>query len=227
MSSALRTQFLDHMILHRFSPHTQKNYLLAVKGLTRFYNQPPDALSNEQIQQYFLYLIKEKKLAWGSLNNIFCGISCFYKNVLKWDETRFTIPPRPRIKKLPSVLSEEEVLRLFAATDNLKHRVILKTAYSAGLRLSEVLSLRPEHIESDPSRMMIRVEQGKGRKDRYTLLSRHLLPELREYWRTYQPRQWLFPGYNPTKHMGPTSVHQIFHKAKKKPALPGAGVFIA
>jgi len=118
------------MILHRFSPHTQKNYLLAVKGLSRFYNQPPDALSNEQIQKYFLYLIKEKKLAWGSLNNIFCGISCFYKNVLKWDETRFTIPPRPRIKKIPSVLSEEEVIRLFEATDNLKHRVILKTAYN-------------------------------------------------------------------------------------------------
>jgi len=173
MSSTLKTQFLDHMILHRFSPHTQKNYLLAVKGLVRFYKQSPDSLSNEQIQQYFLYLIKEKKLAWGSLNNIFCGILCFYKNVLKWDETRFTIPPRPRTKKLPSVLSEEEVIRLFEATDNLKHRVILKTAYSAGLRLSEVLSLRPEHIESDPSRMMIRVEQGKGKKDRYTLLSQN------------------------------------------------------
>ena len=123
-------------------------------------------------------------------------------------------------------MSEEEVKRLFEAADNLKHRVLLKTTYSAGLRLSEVISLRPEHIESDPSRMMIRVEQGKGRKDRYTVLSRNLLPELRAYWRKYQPGEWLFPGQNRKNHIGPTSVHEIFHKAKKKPALPGAGVSI-
>jgi len=147
--------------------------------------------------------------------------------VLKWDETRFKIPPRPRIKKLPSILSEEEVVRLFDAAANLKHRVFLKLVYSAGLRLSEAISLRPEHIESDPSRMMIRVEQGKGRKDRYTLLSKTLLPELREYWQKYKPGEWLFPGYKPEKHMGSTSGHQAFSRAKKKPALPGAGAFIA
>ncbi len=226
MSSELRTQFINHMTLHRFSRHTKKNYLLAVKGLAEFHNQAPDVLSEEQIQKYLLYLIEDKKLAWGSVNNILCGLSCFYKNVLKWDEARFKIPPRPRIKKLPSIMSEEEVKRLFEATTNLKHRVILKTTYSAGLRLSEVISLRPKHIESDPSRMMIRVEQGKGRKDRYTVLSRHLLPELRAYWRKYNPGEWLFSGQNRENHIGPTSVHQAFHKAKKKPALPGAGVSI-
>lgn len=153
-------------------------------------------------------------------------MSCFYKNVLNWDETRFKIPPRPRVKKLPSVLSEEEVKRLFDAAANLKHRVFLKTVYSAGLRLSEVTHLRPKHIESDPSRMMIRIEQGKGKKDRYTVLSRKLLPELREYWRKYQPGQWLFPGRDRKKPLGPTGANQIFQKAKKKLALPEAGVFI-
>ena len=226
MSTDLKTQFIDYMTINRFSRHTQKNYLLAVKGLARFYNQPPDALSGDQIQNYLLYLIQEKKLAWGSVNNMLCGISCFYKNVLKWDEYRWKIPPRPRIKKLPSILSEEEVRRLFDVTSNLKHRVLLKTVYSAGLRLSEAICLRPEHIESDPSRMMIRVEQGKGNKDRYTILSRSLLPELRIYWRKYQPGEWLFPGHKRNRHMGSTTAYQIYKKAKKKPALPGAGVFM-
>lgn len=225
MSNNLKVQFLNYMTLQRFSPLTKKNYILAVRGLVRFYNQAPDSLSNEQIQKYLLYLIEGKKLAWGSVNNHLCGISCFYKNVIKWDETRFKIPPRPRIKKLPSILSEEEVKRLFDAAANLKHKVFLKTVYSAGLRLSEAIRLRPEHIESDPSRMMIRIEQGKGRKDRYTVLSRNLLPELREYWRKYQPGQWLFPGRNRKKHLGPTGANQIFQKAKKKPGLPEAGVF--
>lgn len=227
MSSKLRTQFLDYMTLHRFSRHTKKNYILAMKGLARFHNQSPDTLSEEQIQKYILYLIEEKQLAWGSVNNCLQGIACFYKNVLNWDETRVKLPPRPRTKKLPSFMSEEEVIRLFDATTTLKQRVFLKIVYSAGLRLSEAISLRPEQIESDPSRMMIRVEQGKGRKDRYTVLSRSLLPELREYWRKYQPGEWLFPGYNRKKHMGSTAGHQAFRKAKKKPALPGAGAFIA
>jgi site-specific recombinase XerD len=117
---------------------------------------------------------------------------------------------------LPIIISQEEAKRLFDATDNLKHKVILKTVYSAGLRLSEVICLKPKHIESDPSRMMIRIEQGKGKKDRYTILSRKLLPELREYWRKYQPGQWLFPGQNRENHISPSAVHMIFHKAKKK-----------
>jgi integrase/recombinase XerD len=227
MSSTLRKQFLDYMTLHRFSKNTRKNYILVMQSLTRFYNQPPDTLTQEQIQKFLLYLIEEKKLEWGSVNNYLCGMSCFYKNVLKWDETRFKIPPRPRIKKLPSILSEEEVVRLFNAAANLKHRVFLKMVYSAGLRLGEAISLRPEHIESDPSRMMIRVEQGKGRKDRYTVLSRNLLPELRQYWREYKPGEWLFPGHDRKKHMGSTSGHQAFRRAKKKPGLPAVGAFTA
>jgi len=223
MSTTLRTQFMNHLQLQRFSKNTQKNYILAVKGLARYYNQSPDALSQEEIQAYLLYLIEEKKLAWGSVNNIFSGILCFYRHILHWDETTFKIPPRPRIKKIPNVLSEEEIKRLFDVTKNIKHRVLLKTAYSAGLRLSEVIRLRPEHIESDPSRMMIRVEQSKGRKDRYTILSRTLLPELREYWYRYQPGQWLFPGRGGKHHIGPTTAHQIFVRAKKKPGSPGDG----
>ena len=224
MSSELRTKFLNYMTLHRFSPYTKKNYILVMNALSKFYNQPPDTLTKEQIEKYLLYLIEEKKLKWASVNNHLCGMSCFYKNILKWDETRFTIPPRPRIKTLPTVLSEEEVKRLFDAASNLKRRVFLKTVYSAGLRLSEAIRLKPIHIESDPSRMMLRVEQGKGKKDRYTVLSRNLLPELRAYWRKYQPREWLFPGNN-QKHIGPTTAHKYYKQAKKKPVLRGDAVF--
>ncbi|MCP3887825.1 MAG: tyrosine-type recombinase/integrase [Desulfobulbaceae bacterium] len=112
----------------------------------------------------------------------------------------------------------EEVRRLLSNIDNLKHRVILKTIYSAGLRVGEAIRLKPEHIESDPSRMVIRVEQGKGRKDRYTTLSEKLLDELREYWVEYSPEYWLFPGQKEKKHICSASVSQILYDAKKKQA---------
>ena len=112
----------------------------------------------------------------------------------------------------------EEVKRLFAATTNLKHLVLLKTVYSAGLRISEVVRLQPHHIESDPSRMMIRVEQGKGKKDRYTILAKNLLVDLRAYWTKYRPDKWLFPGQKAENHLGKSAAHMIYCHAKKKPA---------
>lgn len=217
MSTNLREEFLKYMTLQRFTPHTKRGYINAVKGLANYHKKSPDLLTNDQIQDYFRYLIEDRKLAWGSINNHFSGICSFYRNVLKWDEIAFKCPPRPRIKQLPIVLSEEEVKRLFDATTNFKHRVLLQTVYSAGLRISEVSRLKPKHIEGDPSRMMIRVEQGKGKKDRYTILSRKLLPQLREYYRKYQPGEWLFPGYKQNTHITTSAVHMIFVKAKKKP----------
>ena len=137
MSTDLRTKFNNYMTLQRLSPHTKRNYIRAVKGLATFYNKSPDTLTNDQIQGYLRYLLEDCKLSWGTCNNYFSGIVSFYKNVCKWDETRFQIPPRPRIKKLPVVFSVEEVKRLLDAVDNLKHLVLLETVYSAGLRVSE------------------------------------------------------------------------------------------
>lgn len=218
MTTDLRTHFINYMTLQRFSHHTKRNYIRAVKGLAAFYNQSPDTLANEQIQEYFRYLLEDRKVSWGTCNNYFSGILCFYRNICKWDETRFQIPPRPRIKKLPIVFSMEEVKRLFSAADNVKHRVLLKTVYSAGLRVSEVVRLQPRHIESDSSRMMIRVEQGKGKKDRYTILSKKLLVELRAYWCKYRPEKWVFPGQKAEKHLTETAAQRAFYLAKKKPA---------
>ena len=217
MSKSLRIQFMNHMVLHRFSHYTIKNYMASVERLAKYHNKSPDIISNDQIQDYLLYLFQECKLSWGTCNVHLAGISCFYKKVLQWDETKFKLPPSPRIKKLPNILSIEEVKRLFECTANLKHRVLLKTVYSAGLRISEVVKLKPRHIESDPSRMMIRIEQGKGKKDRYTVLSKYLLDELRLYWQKYKPGKWIFPGINKENHIGFSAARGAFIKAKKKP----------
>ena len=217
MASDLRTQFINYMTIQRYSDHTKENYLRAVADLAKYCGQSPDTLTNEQIQTYFVYLIDERKVSWGTCNNYFSGIINFYRHVCNWDETRFKIPPRPQIKKLPVVFSMEEVPRLFAAASTLKHQVLLKTVYSAGLRVSEVVRLQPHHLESDPSRMMIRVEQGKGRKDRYTLLSKTLLPELRAYWSKYRPEKWLFAGQKPENHLSEAGAQAAYNLAKKKP----------
>jgi integrase len=218
MNNDLRTKFHNYMTLQRFADATKYNYMKGIEGLEKFYQQSPDTLTNEQIQEYLRYLLEDRKLAWGTCNNHFSGIISFYRNVCKWDETRFQLPPRPRIKKLPVVFSMEEVARLLASAANLKHTVLLKTIYSAGLRVSEAVRLQPHHFESDPSRMMIRVEQGKGRKDRYTILSPKLLVELRQYWCKYRPDAWLFPGYTPGMPMCTNAASGAFYKAKKKPA---------
>jgi integrase len=218
MTSDLRTQFINHMTLQRFSHHTKRLYVTGVKGLAKYYGQSPDTLTNDQVQDYFRHLLEDRNISWGTCNNYFSGILCFYRNICKWDETHFQIPPRPRIKRLPIVFSVEEVRRLLAAADNFKHQVILKTVYSAGLRVSEVVRLQPHHIESDPSRMVIRVEQGKGRKDRYTILSKKLLVDLKDYWRKYRPGKWLFRGQKAENHLSVPAAQRAFSCAKKKPA---------
>jgi len=207
------------MNLYGFSEHTKHGYVTGVKGLAKFYNESPDKLTDEQLRDYFRHLLLERKLAWSSCKNYLCGITYFYRHICNREvNDRFGLPPRPRGSKLPVVYSMEEVTRILSCVKNLKHRVLLKTIYSAGLRVGEAVRLKPHHIESDPSRMLIRVEQGKGRKDRYTVLSKALLPELKAYLRKYQPEKWLFPGQKPDKPLTTTSASSAYYKAKKKPA---------
>jgi integrase/recombinase XerD len=219
--STIREKFVDRMTWYGLSEHTQRNYVTGVKGLAEYFNLPPDQLIDDQVRAYFRHLLTERKLEWTSCKNYLSGITYFYRHICDREvDDRFGLPPRPRSRKLPAVLSMEEVARLLSCVDNLKHRVILKSIYSAGLRIGEAVSLMPEHIESDPSRMVIRVEQGKGRKDRYTVLSKKLLLELKEYWVKYslKQNQWLFPGQKSNKHITTTSVWYAFDAAKKKPA---------
>ena len=219
MSSEIREEFIAHMEFHGLSKQTQRGYVTGVKGLAKYYNQSPDRLTDEQIRAYFRHLLTDRKLAWASCKSYLSGITYFYRHLCNREvDDRFGLPPRPRGRKLPAILSMEEVARVLSCVDNLKHRVLLKTIYGAGLRIGEAIRLKPEHIESDPSRMVIRVEQGKGRKDRYTVLSKKLLAELREYWRKYSPGHWLFPGQKKDSHITSVSVWYVFDAAKKKPA---------
>jgi integrase len=217
MSSTIRKKFIEHMELYGLSKFTQKGYITGVKGLATYYNQSPETLTDDQVREYFRHLLTERKLQWSSCKNYLSGITYFYRHICSREvDDRYGLPPRPRGRKLPPVLSMEEVSRLLSCIDNLKHRVLLKTIYSAGLRVGEAIRLKPEHIESDPSRMVIRVAQGKGRKDRYTVLSEQLLGELREYWRKYSPTHWLFPGQKPEKHLTAVAVSNVLYAAKKK-----------
>lgn len=219
MSSELRAKMIAQMNLHGLAKHTQRGYVTSVRGLAAYYKQSPDSLTDEQIRAYFQHLVEERKLTRTSCRRYLTGLTFFYRHVCNRQvEDRFGLPPFRAEKKLPIVLSIEEVTRLLSCVENLKHRVLLKTIYSAGLRVSEAVRLKPHHIESDPSRMLIRVDQGKGKKDRYTILSKNLLVVLRQYWKEYRPEKWLFPGYGADKHLSCIAAQTVFYNAKKKPA---------
>ena len=211
--SVLRKRFCDHMVLRGLSEKTQEAYLGAVVGLVRYYRRSPDQLSNAEIHAYLLYLIQVRKLAWSSCNVRYAALRVLYRDVLGWDQLRFWIPPRVRQTRRPEVLSLQEVQRLVESARSLKHRALLMTTYSAGLRVSEVVRLKPTDIESD--RMLIRVRQAKGKKDRYTILAQRLLEELRQYWKLYRPGEWLFPGSDRTRPMAIRSAQKAYYTTRE------------
>ena len=181
----LRHKMIDAMKLRRFSPRTQTSYLAAVTALANYYHTSPDQLDSERIKAYLLYLTVERALSWSTCNVAVSAFRFFYNEVLGWERVHLAIPPRQKPKTLPVILSRQELERLFACAASPKNRILLMTTYAAGLRVSEVTNLKPSDIDSH--RMMIRVEQAKGAKDRYTILSPRLLPELSRYWKLYHP----------------------------------------
>jgi integrase/recombinase XerD len=190
-----------------------------MRDITRHYRVSPDTLSNAQIQAHVDHLIQVRKLAWCTVNVHVSAYRCFYGEMLKRPTAEFTLPPRGRAKKRPRVLDRETVRKILEAPRCLKHRALLTLVYGSGLRVSEVVSLKPRHIESAIDRMVVRVEQGKGRKDRYTLLSRHSLELLRTYWKKYRPTDWLFFGFDRTKPMSKGTAQRIYYLACKTAGL--------
>lgn len=185
----LRQRLIREMQMQQFAPRTIDVYVDAVAGLAAFYHRPPDQLQLEEVRSYLHHLLIERKLAQSTCNLRAAAITFFYR-VLLGQETFNLRFYRKHSGKLPEVYSAEELVRLFEAAPTRRDRVFLMTTYAAGLRLSEVRHLKPIHIHTE--RQLIRVEQGKGQKDRYTLLSPQLLVELREYWKEYRPGAWLF-----------------------------------
>jgi len=195
------------------SDTTQSTYLGWVKDFVRFHMVSPDKLGLEDIYRYQLHLTEERELAPATINVAVAALRFFYSVTMevKWDIKR--VPCQKRGRRLPEILSREEVRRLLGTLDNLKHRSLLSTTYGGGLRVSEAVSVRISDIDSQ--RMVLRVDQGKGRKDRYVMLSERLLGLLREYWKADRPRHWLFPGQLPGRHLSRASLERAFSKAKK------------
>lgn len=215
----LRKKMIEEMQLRCFSEATQEAYLRAVSGLAGYYNIPPDKIDGSQLKGYVLHLANERKLALSSVNCVTGAIRFFYREVLGREDIALAIPPRKTPKCLPEIFSRAELVALFGSLSNLKHKTILMTAYGCGLRVSEVISLRVGDIDS--SRMMVRIEQAKGAKDRYSILSPRLLGELRLYWKAYRPdpKGWLFPNKSTKEKLTRATPQLIFKKAKKKAGI--------
>lgn len=210
---ALREQMERAMVLRRLSLRTRESYAKAVAGLAKHYRRSPDLLTAAEIQRYLLHLIEERHLAHSSCLVALHGLRFFYHETLRRDEMQFAVPRARSPQRLPEILSRDEIKRLFAATTQFKHRVLLMTTYAAGLRVSEVCALKVSDIDSE--RMTIRVEQGKGAKDRYSLLSPRLLQVLRHYWQMDRPAVWLFPAVRcPDRPMSPHAAQRVFYTAR-------------
>lgn len=188
----LRQRMLHDMQIRNLAENTQKSYLIQVSSFARHFRRSPELLGPEEIRAWLVYLREERKLAPASLGATIGALRFLYRVTLKrdWSDEDFPLPRKP--VRLPVILSLEEITTFFESIASLKQRTILMTAYAAGLRVSEVVHLKVTDIDS--KRMVIRVNQGKNRKDRYVMLSPRLLEILRLYWQDAHPREWLFPG---------------------------------
>jgi len=208
--SPLRRRMIEDMSMRRLAPKTQKDYIQIIKNLAVFLGRSPDRASFEDIRRFQLH-VAARGVGAGAINRNVSALRFFFRVTLKRyaivEHTHFIHEPR----KLPVVLSPEEVVRLLDAAPGLKYRAALSVAYGAGLRAAEVVSLKVSDIDS--KRMLIRVEQGKGRKDRNVMLSPHLLDLLRSWWKAARPQGWLFPGRDPVQPMTTRQLNRACHAA--------------
>ena len=207
----LRRRMSEDMQLRNFAPETQRNYIYHVKGLALFYQTSPEHLDLEDIRAYQLHLLNERHHSAPAVNQFVSAVRFLYQVTLDttWPEKAL---PRVRVPhKLPVVLSPAEVDAFFQHVGTLRYRAALMTAYGAGLRVSEVVRLKISDIDS--ARGLLRVEQGKGRKDRYAMLSPRLLKVMRAWWRVERSPDWLFPGSKPGHHMDPAMLQLVCGQA--------------
>jgi site-specific recombinase XerD len=209
----------EDMQVRNLALNTQTAYVQQVSLFARHFNKSPEQLGPEDIRAYQVYLTNEKKLAPGSILIAVAALRFLYKTSLKKQWTFEDIIPAPKKPQtLPIVLSPGEVLQFLGCVGNTKHRAILTSCYAAGLRISEAVHLTVPDIDS--ARMVIRVDQGKGRKDRYVMLSPTLLEILRNWWRVEKPKHWLFPGDIPGQHITKDAVEQACQKARRRCSIP-------
>ena len=212
-----RDRMDEELRIRGYRANTRECSLRRVRHFVRHFMTPPDRLTPEPVRQYQLYLTRDRHVSWTSFNQTVCAVRFFYRQVLKQDGAVEQIPSQRTGSQLPEILSPQEVSALLQAPRHLKHRARLMTMYAAGLRVAEVTPLRITDI--DGQRLMIRVEQGQGRQDRYVMLSPHLRAVLQQYWRARRPKTLLVPGPH-DRPLTRESVHRVFHRAQRGAKIP-------
>jgi integrase/recombinase XerD len=214
--SPLRRRMIEDMTIRNLSPATQQSYIYAVAKFSRHFARSPERLGLEDVRAYQLHLISQQR-SWSHINQAVCALRFFYGVTLGRSDAREQIVAAREPRRLPVVLSGEEIVRFLEAVPGLRNRVALTTAYGAGLRVGEVARLETNAIDS--SRMLIRIEQGKGGKDRYVMLSAQLLGILRTYWRLARPGRWLFPGQNSGEPVSIATLQEACRQAARQAEL--------
>jgi len=216
--SPLRQRTIDTLRLGHYSERTIKAYIDWLVRISRHYNRSPEELMESEVQAFLLHLIEEEELAWSTVNQALAAFRFLYEKVLRRERGELWVPARRKVTRRAFAFSREQIETLLATAQNPKHRALIMCAYGAGLRVGEVVRLRPEHIES--SRHLIRVEQAKGGKDRYTVLPDRLLGELRSYYRSFHPGEWMFFGRDRAKPMPIGSAQKIFYLVRNQAGIP-------
>ncbi len=215
----LRQRMIEDMKLRNMSAGTQSAYVRAVKNLSLFFRRSPDKLSFEDVRKYQLHLVS-RELQAATIIPIMCALRFFYGTTLGRPDVAEHIPLARKADTLPAVLSQDEVVRFLKAVPDLRYRTLFVAIYAAGLRVSEAVALTIKDIDS--ARMVVRIRQGKGRKDRYVMLAEQLLGRLRDYWKCERPEHWLFPGPNPERPVTTRSVQRACRQAVRAAGLDKA-----
>jgi integrase/recombinase XerD len=216
----LENQLKFDMELRGYSPKTIKNYLLCVSNFAKHYDKSLELLGENEVRNYLHYCITEKHLCEGTVNYIHSALKFFYTKTLDREWKTEKLKRIKERRKLPVILSQTEVKAILEAIENLKHKAALSTIYGAGLRISEAAKLKVSDI--DNKNMQIIIREGKGKKDRYSLLSQKNLELLREYWKRYKPSDFLFEGKNPSGYISPRTIQEAFYEAKNKAGIKKA-----
>lgn len=212
--SSLRYNMCRLMALRNFSEKTKMSYVWAVRGLAKYYHRSPDLINPQEIQDYLFYLIKERKLAWSTISLAVYGIKFFFHDFLGQPKSTYYIPVPKVPKRLPVIWTPDEIKQLLKQAPDNQIRTMIKTVYSAGLRLSEMVHLKVTDIDSSHTTLWIR--QGKGKKDRAALLAPSLLHDLRVYWKQTRPKEWLFPRRKGFLYMRPEYFGHQFKLIKER-----------
>jgi integrase/recombinase XerD len=217
----LRQKMIDAMQVRGFSVRTHQSYLAAVSALAKYYGRSPEALSREELQAYFLHLVKDRQLSGASCRLHLNGIRFLYLQVLARDAFEVTLDVPRKAQRIPELLTRQEVRAVLRSASNLKHQALLQLCYGCGLRVSELVAVKVRHVDGE--RHLLRVEQGKGAVDRAVIVSPSLLDHLRRYWQDERPRSWLFPGQQRSEPLGVQTAQRVFTAAKRRAGIEKVG----